>query len=125
MSDNKKLIEQLNEAIGGEWKATAVDAPLKGYSANFPQFRSDAIVGVVNAAASQAGARERAVSFSIDATSNCMASTPDAQREVVIPAMLAKNSQFCEQLTQDMRQTITATVSQQLSYGASQGLNSR
>lgn len=125
MKNNDKLTHQLHDAIGGEWKPTQADAPLQGYTASFPKFRSDAIVGVVNAAAEQAGAKERAVSFSSGEASDRLGNNPQAPRDVVVPQALAENREFQEQLTDDMRQTITNAVSQQLSYGASQGLHSR
>lgn len=125
MSKQEALTERLHDAIGGEWSHTQGDAPLQGFSANFPKFRSDAIVGVVNAAADMAGAKERAVAFSTGEASERMGDNPQAPREVVVPEALASNAAFQEQLTADMRQTITAAVSQQLSHGAARGLHAR
>jgi hypothetical protein len=115
------LQQKLQDAIGGEWQATRADAPLKGYVANFPKFRSDAIVGVINDAAIRAGASEQAVSFRSGAGSDLLSNMPDAPRDVVIPRELAHNPAFHAQLDASMKQTITHVVSQQLSYAAGQG----
>lgn len=125
MSKQEELTGLLHEAIGGEWKPTQGDALVKGFSATFPKFRSDAIVGVVNAAADMAGVEERAVAFGTGEASARMGDNPQAPREVVVPESLAANPAFREQLNAGMRQTITAAVSQQLSHGAAQGLHAR
>ena len=125
MTDNNKMTEQLEEAIGGAWTPTTEESAVQGFSAHFPKFRSDAIVGVINAAAEHCDAKERAVAFSSGAASDRMGNDPSAPREVIIPKGLAENSRCQEALTSDMKQTITNVVSQQLSHGASQGLHSR
>lgn len=123
MAKEQKLEQQLKEAIGGEWKPTKADAPIRGYTANFPKFRSDAIVGVINDAANRAGLDEQAVAFSSGAGSDMLGQTPNAPRDVVIPRDLAEDKGFQKQLNADLRQTINAVVSQQLSYAAGQGMN--
>ena len=103
MSKNNKLVNQLNSAIGGDWNPTTAAAPLQGYMADFPKFRSDAIVGVINDAALRAGCDDQAVAFNASAS----AATPDAPRTVIIPRQLAEDEGFQRQLSVEMRHTIT------------------
>lgn len=119
---NSKLVHQLNMAIGGEWRPTPAGAPVAGYTAGFPRFRSEAIVGVINDAAARAGFEEQAVSFAITGTDAAPVNTPDAPRQVVIPRELAMSAAFREQLNAEMKHVITHVVSQQLSYGVGQGM---
>lgn len=123
MSKNIKLENQLHTAIGGEWKPTGAETPIHGYVANFPKFRSDAIVGVINDAAIRAGINGQALSLRSGMGSELLGNTPDAPRDVVIPRELAEHKGFRSQLTGEMKQTITHVVSQQLSYAAGQGMN--
>lgn len=117
MRAEQQLIEKIEEALGGEWSATPVAAPVQGYMANFKQFHANAIVGVINASAEQSGVRERALtSASIMAGEN-----PAVLCVVIIPKTLALNPHFQQQLSADMRHSIAGVMSQQLSHMAMQG----
>lgn len=117
MKNNDTVIDHLETAIGGEWKPTLPGAPVQGYTASFPRFRSDAIVGVVNDAAQRAGFMEQAVSFGSGSGLE-----PFVPRDVVIPRELAEDAGFQRHLTAEMKQVIAQVVSQHLSYAASQGM---
>lgn len=112
MQKYEELVQQLNTAIGGEWKSTDPMMPVQGYRADFPKFRCDAIVCVINDAAGRAGLNGRAVAFGRGGE------MPDEPCEVVIPRELVEDKGFRFWLNADMKQVITQVVSQQLSYAA-------
>jgi hypothetical protein len=125
MNTHQNVIDKIASAIGGEWQSTGTDAPVQGYQAHFPQFKANAVVGVINAAAEQAGARERAFSSGLGAVSAMLGDDPQAPRGVVIPKALAENRGFQAQLTEEMQQTVSGVISAQLAHRATQGLHGR
>lgn len=125
MNTNPTLIAQLQAAIGGEWYTTDSAAPLQGYTARFPRFQSDAIVGVINDAAERTGAIGRAVAFAVGGAGRFQDIDPNAVQEVILPATLAQNRAFKAQLTSEMKQVINGAMAHQLSRSAMQWLHAR
>lgn len=125
MNNKNSLLGQLQAAIGGDWHITDSAAPLQGFSARFPRFQSDAIVGVINDAAERSGAVGRAVAFAVGGAGRFQDIDPNALQEVVLPASLAQNRAFAAQLTSEMKQVINGAMAHQLSRAAMQWLHAR
>jgi hypothetical protein len=125
MSNKTKPEERLQAAIGGEWHATLPGAVKQGYYACFPRFHSEAIVGVINAAAGQVGAQARAVSCPSARAGTFHDFDPNAPHDVILPLALVENQAFCAQLTSDLKQVICGAMAHQLSRAAMQWLHAR
>lgn len=123
MTNSNPLSEKLAQTIGGEWQTTnTVSHPVQGLVATFPQFRSNAIVGVLNKLAVAADAEEKVVALASSPSARMLGDDPYAPRDVVVPKELADNPRFRDALNENVKQAISTEVSHQLSSTVGKGL---
>lgn len=121
MQEKTEILEQLGEAIGGQWQITSADMAVQGYTASFPRFHGAAVVGVINDAADRAAVQLQAIAFG-SGMGRLHDADPNMLCSVVIPYELAENHDFRLQLEEGLKQRITQVVSLQMCSAAAQGL---
>lgn len=126
MAQGENSIEQrLSTVIGGDWKQSAGSSGIDGVAAAFPQFRSQAIVGVLNDISGQIGARTQAVAVKPPSARYFSDQDPNAPRQVIVPSKLAAHEGFAEALDARVKQAINEQTSRLLSHSAQRGMLER